>query len=109
MNTLKTVLTCGAILIPGLALAEICTFTVECFEGETCAETTFTLEIVDGTLITDAETIPVTSGGSDTIGVFVGYTPSAFHVLTREAGADARYSTHIFDGPLMVNYLGTCS
>lgn len=90
------------------AMAEQCTFTSECFEGEACAETSFTMTIEDGKLITDAETIPVTSGGSDTVNVFVGYTASAFHVLTREKGNQARYSTHIFDGPLMVNYLGTC-
>lgn len=107
--TLIATLTINAMLLPGDALVETCTFTNECFEGETCAETNFTIEITDAALITDAETIPVTSGGSETVNVFVGYTSSAFHVLTREVDAEARYSTHIFDGPLMVNYLGTCS
>ena len=100
-----------AVLISCLAgpvLAEQCTFTIECFEDESCQETHFGLEISGDTLITDAETISVTTGGSDTKGVFVGYTASAFHVLTREIGGQARYSTHIFDGLLMVNYMGTC-
>ncbi len=90
------------------AQAETCTFTTECFENEACTESTFSMAIEGNTLVTDAETISVTSGGSDTKGVFVGYTESAFHVLTREKGGAARYSTHIFDGVLMVNYLGTC-
>ena len=96
-------------LSAGSALAEQCIFTTECFEGDGCSETTFSMSIEGKTLVTDAETIPVSIGGSDTLNVFVGYTESAFHVLTRQKGGDARYSTHIFDGPLMVNYLGTCS
>jgi hypothetical protein len=92
----------------GSLAAEQCNFTLECFEGENCSETTFSMQIEGNTLVTDAETIPVSSGGSDKVNVFVGYTPSAFHVLTREKGGAARYSTHIFDGVLMVNYIGTC-
>jgi len=88
--------------------AEVCTFVTECFEGDGCYETNFEMTVEDDKLITDAETIPVGTGGSDTVNVFVGYTDSAFHVLTREINGQARYSTHIFDGILMVNYLGTC-
>ncbi|MEL6640035.1 MAG: hypothetical protein AAFP98_01780 [Pseudomonadota bacterium] len=88
--------------------AETCTFTTECFEDEGCADTQFSMAIDGNTIVTDAETIVVTTGGSDTKNVFVGYTETAFHVLTREKGGAARYSTHIFDGMLMVNYLGTC-
>lgn len=87
---------------------ETCTFTQECFEGEACTETAFTMTIDGDKLVTDAETISVNTGGSDTVGVFVGYTSSAFHVLTREKNGPARYATHIFDGVMMVNYLGTC-
>lgn len=87
---------------------ENCTFTQECFEAEACTETYFTMAIEGDTLVTDAETISVNTGGSDTVGVFVGYTSSAFHVLTREKNGPARYATHIFDGVMMVNYLGTC-
>ncbi|MEL6608985.1 MAG: hypothetical protein AAFO93_08745 [Pseudomonadota bacterium] len=106
---IRSLLTAGLLFgaLPALA-SETCTFTTECFESEACAETAFEMSIEGDTLITDAETIPVTSGGSATKGVFVGYTASAFHVLTREIDGEARYSTHIFDGMMMVNYLGTC-
>lgn len=97
-----------AALCASTASAEICTFTQECFEAEACSETAFSMEITDSALITDAETIPVTTGGSETTNVFVGYTASGFHVLTREKQGQARYSNHLFDGILMVNYLGTC-
>ncbi len=107
-KVLRAFLFGAAMFGPIAALAETCVFTTECFEGEGCSDTDFSMEIADGALITDAETIPVTSGGSETVNVFVGYTSSAFHVLTRKVGAEARYSTHLFDGPLMVNYLGTC-
>lgn len=98
----------ATICVGAAAQAETCTFTTECFESEGCSETNFSMAIEGDTLVTDAETIPVTSGGSETKGVFVGYTSSAFHVLTREKGGAARYSTHIFDGMMMVNYMGTC-
>lgn len=104
----RTVILGSIALFPASGLAEICVFTSECFESEACSETEFSVVIEDGRLTTDAETIPVTSGGSETVNVFVGYTASAFHVLTRETDGGARYSTHIFEGPLMVNYLGTC-
>jgi len=90
------------------AVAETCTFTQECFEAEGCSDTAFSMQIDGNEMITDAETIPVSTGGSETTRVSVGYTASAFHVLTRETDGGARYSTHIFDGPLMVNYLGSC-
>jgi len=91
-----------------MAAAETCVFEIECFENESCQDTNFSIAIEGDTLVTDAETIAVNTGGSETKGVFVGYTASAFHVLTREVGGQARYSTHIFDGMLMVNYMGTC-
>jgi hypothetical protein len=100
---------CLCLLSATTAYGEICTFTSECFEDESCAETAFSITIDGASLITDAETIPVSKGGSEKLSVFVGYTDSAFHVLTRETTGGARYSTHIFDGPLMVNYLGTCN
>lgn len=98
----------GLALSTAPAFTETCTFTQECFEAEGCSETTFSMEIDGNQMITDAETIPVSNGGSLTTRVSVGYSQSAFHVLTRETGGAARYSTHIFDGPLMVNYLGSC-
>ena len=97
-----------AVGLSGGAWAETCTFTTECYEAEGCEETNFTMEVQRDKLITDAETIPVGTGGSDTVNVFVGYTASAFHVLTREVDGQARYVTHLFDGPVMVSYLGAC-
>jgi len=89
--------------------AETCNFTSECYEDESCAETTFSMEVHPDKLVTDAETIPVGTGGSDTVNVFVGYTANGFHVLTREVNGQARYATHYFEGPIMINYIGTCS
>lgn len=98
-----------ATLTAPAAFAETCTFTLECYENETCQETAFEMTVEDDKLITDAETIPVSTGGSATVNVFVGYSPSAFHVLTREIDGAARYSTHMFADITMINYLGTCS
>jgi len=105
-SILKAVMVLAVLSAP--AVAEVCNFTQECFEAEGCSETAFSMEIDGNQMITDAETIPVSTGGSETTRVSVGYSASAFHVLTREIGGGARYSTHIFDGPLMVNYLGSC-
>lgn len=91
-----------------VARAEVCTFTTECFEGDGCYETAFEMTVENGQLISDAETIPVTSTVSEAAEVFVGNSGSAVHVLTRGSDGAARYSTHIFDGMLMLNYLGTC-
>lgn len=88
--------------------AQTCTFTSECFEAEACGDTSFSMSVENGAMVTDAETIPVSQGGSAETRVFVGVTASAFHVLTAGSDGTARYSTHIFDGPLMVNYLGAC-
>lgn len=93
-----------------------CTFTTECFEQEACQDTQFQLEFrasSDGSseleLVTDAETVGVSVGGSGQVAYLAGLTPSGFHVLTvtRETGA-ARYTNHIGDGPLVASYIGTC-
>lgn len=99
----------GLCLSAGAAFAEACTFTLECFEGEECSATEFSMQVEGGQIITDAETFSVTRGGSTEVAVYVGVTDSAFHLLTHDSvTGSARYSTHIFDGPLMVNYLGLC-
>jgi len=99
-------------LTPVSALALECTFTTECFESETCTDSAFnvTIEEKEGAtlLVSDTETIPVSVGGSDTVRVYVGVTGSAFHLMSRSADGVARYSTHLYDGPMMVNYLGRC-
>lgn len=103
----------ATVLCTGPALAAICTFSTECFEGDGCTETSFQVEIVGNAeggalLITDAETVPLSQGGSPETRVYVGITQSAFHLITQSAAGDVRYSNHIYDGPLMVNYLGVC-
>ncbi|EPX78904.1 hypothetical protein [Litoreibacter arenae] len=102
----------AAALVSAPALATTCTFTTECFEAEACADSAFTVAIEekDGAtrLVSDAETIPVSVGGSDAARVYVGVTDSAFHLMSSSASGVARYSTHLYDGPIMVNYLGSC-
>jgi len=97
---------------PLAAASHQCNFTTECFEDEACSDTAFsvTIQQTDGktTLVSDAETIAVSIGGSDSVKVYVGVTDSAFHLLTRTSEGASRYSTHLFEGPLMINYLGTC-
>ena len=110
-RSMIAILALGLTTLPAFALD--CTFTTECFEGDGCADTQFTAEIVGtdegGALfITDAETVPLSQGGSPETRVYVGITQSAFHVITHSVEGAARYSTHIYSGPLMVNYLGTC-
>ena len=101
----------GLCLLASPALSETCTFTTECYEGEACSETDYDVEIdfANAQLITPAETISVNIGGSPTLNVFAGFTQSAFHTLTRARAGDARYAVHLFDGPQMVNYMGTCN
>ena len=98
----------SAMLCTGAAFAEQCNFTLECFEGDGCSETSFDFSIEDGQMISDAETVPVTQTGTDDTRVYTGQTSSAFHVVTKASDGSARYSTHLFDGPLMINYIGTC-
>jgi hypothetical protein len=89
-----------------------CTFTTECFEAEACTETSFAVSLDETdaglTLSSDAESFPVALGGSDKVRVYVGFTQSAFHLLTATDTKSARYTTHIYDGPLLVSYLGSC-
>lgn len=98
---------------PSLASSPLhCNFTTECFESEACSGTAFSLELNEAdeqhTLTSDAETVPVDVDRSDALVLVSGGTDSAFHLMTVGADGTARYSTHIFGGPLMVNYLGTC-
>lgn len=96
----------------GAAAAIECSFTTECFEAEACAATQFDATLDQGAqtaqFVTPSETILMSQGGSETVRVYVGVTGSAFHILTRGANGIARYTTHIFEGPLAVSYLGEC-
>ncbi|MGR3501321.1 hypothetical protein [Pseudaestuariivita sp.] len=101
---------CAALVLAsaGTALAEeVCTFTVECYETEGCAESAFEITISGDTLVTEFGTIEVNSGGGET-GAFVGHGLGAMHMLTRTKGGAARYTTHIFSDVQMVSYAGTC-
>ncbi|MCY4179342.1 MAG: hypothetical protein OXC60_16605 [Litoreibacter sp.] len=108
---MKQYLFFGMCLIASPALAETCTFTLECYEGEACADTSYEIEIDldNAQLITPSGNIAVNIGGSPTLNVFAGFTQSAFHTMTRAKEGEARYSVHLFDGPQMVNYMGSCN
>lgn len=91
-----------------------CTFVLECFEGEACTETDYsiTMENVDSTtsswrLVTESETLKGTGirlkGPSHMI--FTGST--ALHVVLIGAGKNARYTVHM-QGPMAINYHGKC-
>ena len=95
------------------ALAADCTFTTECFDAEGCAETEFKAALVENAdggarLVTDAQNISLSQGGSADLRVYFGLTPSSIHLLSVSEAGPARYTTHIFDGPIMVNYVGVC-
>ena len=96
--------------------ANMCSFDMECFEGEACQETAFDLQFRAGTggphemeIVTDAETIGVNVGGNGKIAHIAGMNDSGFHVLTVQAGSGAaRYSVHLNEGPLAITYHGQC-
>ena len=99
-----------------------CEFVTECVENEPCTETEFTPEItgiggglsaddlvVQGEMITDAETIEllgVTSGKSMSL---AGGTFAARHMITITENGATRYTVHYADGPFVISYLGTCN
>lgn len=94
------------------AAAIECNFTKECFEAEACTATLFDIEIdeTEGArkIVTPAETVPVSLGGSDLVRIYVGVTNGAFHLLSRTADGAARYTNHLYQGPMVVSFLGTC-
>lgn len=113
--------TLGAILVgaPFAAQADtVCRFDLECFESDGCAETSFEMRIalpetqatVTARLVaeTDSGSFPgyVLRGGPERRQIFFD-ADSAGYMLTLN-GNDARLAVHIDDGPLMVNYAGTC-
>lgn len=110
LSTFKAVMVLACLATPAVAIE--CNFKTECFEGEACIDTAYDISIEENdgatTLVTVAETIPVSLGGSDVMRVYVGVTDSAFHLLSRAADGTARYTNHLFQGPMVVSYLGTC-
>lgn len=102
-----------SILFAAPVAAAQCDFTTECFDGEGCSETAFSLKLEQGEteleIVTDAETIPVSQGGNTATQIYVGITSNAFHLLTRTQDGPSRYTTHIYDGPFIVSYIGECA
>lgn len=99
---------------PALASDLACTFTQECLEGESCAETSYGFA-VEGmndkgravTGVTDSETMRgnlVKTDGQQHI-VFVG--KGALHMLSISEGNESRYTVHM-GGPMAITYLGSC-
>ena len=93
-----------------------CSFTTECLESEACADTDYGFEVFWKserheaiTVITPSETtggrIERRDHGATTV---VAEGDNAMHFLTVATDGAARYSTHIFDGPMVVSYLGRC-
>ena len=110
--TATTAALAALLALPLAAQTTQCTFTTECFESEICTDTSFSMAIeqTEGktALVSDAETVTASVGGSDTVRVYVGVTDSAFHLMSRAADGTARYSTHLYEGPMVVSYLGNC-
>jgi len=98
-----------------------CAFENECFEAESCADTTLTFELkgrAGGLTATDmaVEVAMVSEIGDATlIGVRSGRAMSlsggafdARHLLTIAQDGAARYTLHYADGPMVITYLGAC-
>lgn len=97
-----------------------CRFSLECFEGEACAETDYSFELngLAGGLAPDAMAALVKmesiGGSEDMLGTVSGKVMTltgggieARHMLTLQ-GAAARYTLHYSDGPMVISYIGVC-
>ncbi|MGR3484665.1 MAG: hypothetical protein ACU0BF_04915 [Paracoccaceae bacterium] len=107
--TKAPILIAAVLLAQAAAAQETCTFDTRCVEAEACAPTDHVVTIDGERLITPGGTISVTTGGSATVGVFVGYDAAAFHVLTRRREGPARYAQHRFTDIVATTYLGSCT
>ena len=99
-----------------------CVFASECFETESCSDTTFTFDLngaagglaesdmVVQTQLTseigDAELLGVRSGKALSL---AGGSFEAGHLLTIAEDGSARYTLHYADGPMTISYIGECS
>lgn len=96
----------------------LCRFETECFEREACAPSGFEMRLslpetqatVTSRLVaeTDSGSFPgyALRGGPERRQFFFD-AGTAGYMLTLN-GAEARLAVHLDEGPLMVNYLGTC-
>lgn len=93
-----------------LATDYSCNFNTECYESESCAESSFTVEVRNGEdkFVTDFGTFPILAKREDPeiLTVFV-HTEGAVYLLSSGARA-ARLTVHITDGPQSLTYLGQC-
>ncbi|MEM1373735.1 MAG: hypothetical protein AAGF78_05050 [Pseudomonadota bacterium] len=96
-------------LMAGSVAAATCTFSTLCIEDAACVPTDLTLEVTEETLTLAEGTFEVNGGGSASLRVAVANSPTALHVIVHGLPGEARYSRHIFAGPRVETYLGTCS
>jgi len=93
-----------------------CHFVTECIESEACADSDYDFEVSWKserheviTVITPSETtggrIERREGDATTV---VAEGDNAMHLLTVSPDGEARYSVHIFDGPMSISSLGRC-
>lgn len=94
--------------------AGMCSFELECFEDEACAETTLGFEVTQNPekpaqmqMITDSETLQGVGFRRDGPRHVVFFGDTAAHLLTLYENNAARYSAHL-EGVLAITYHGTC-
>lgn len=99
-----------------------CAFQSECFEAETCSDTTFSFDLngragglAESDMVVQTE-LTSEIGDTDLLGVRTGSALSlsggsfeARHLLTIAEDGAARYTLHYADGPMTISYLGDCS
>lgn len=92
---------------PALA-GTTCTFALECYEAEACAESTFTLDVTEtgfSSLFGDMEILNQDSDAYSATYYAMG--PGARYLLSTAPDGGARFTVHTV-GPQVVSYLGQC-
>ena len=91
-----------------------CRFTLECIEGEPCAETDYAVQILadpareNGLILsTSSEELNGTGIRKNGPGHVIFPGDTAMHLITSAANGDARYTIHM-QGPMVISYQGTC-
>ena len=98
----------AVLCLASAAHAQTCTFTTECFEADGCSDTNYEITINGDTLVTISDTIPVQVSSTDTTTVYTGIKGTIAHMLSVNSDGPARYTSHIFGGPLVISYIGAC-
>ncbi len=102
-------------------IALSCAFVSECFEAESCADTTFSVALngravgvkaidmpVEFEMISDTGTTTLIGVRSSAAYSLSGGAFQARHLMTIAEGGAARYTLHYADGPMAISYLGAC-